>query len=628
MEKSSVADEITVRFRLWESHRRVASPFMRRPVYLRQEIYEIFEKMPKRRGQDEDAGGEATTPRKTRRSSAREGSEIDSPSRPDETPSARKSILKGTPNKANGTASIEPTPKSLRKVLFSTPNRAAGVEQTAGEKTPTATRNDRSARRKSTRALQRPQRDADSEDEELGQDAELAREILGEEGDGSDEDVADEIPVAAAPSGEDTPSKRGRPKGRRRERTPSPPPDLPPHELYFFQNRAGANRTSANTLSSHLLHHHEDYFVHMDAYKDPHASDVARLQALHRRVFDQWMFELEERFNLCLYGYGSKRQLVMEFAEHMHTHSNGKTKIVVVNGYTPGLTLKDVLTTLASAVVGKTVKLPAQPALMLDLLLQHMEEHPPSTAIQLIIHSLDHQNLRKQQSLIARLAASQHLRLLATVDNPNFPLLWDTSLLRQFHWLYHDATTFQPYTAETDVVDSVNELLGRSGRRLGGKDGVAFVLKSLPENAKALFRILVAEQLANDPSDAQSLPITNRATASDDDDESLLGASDDERAAEQQNTPSRRGRKPGSKSKLKARSRPPVANVPEGVEYRTLYHKAVEEFVCTSELNFRTLLKEFYDHQMVESRKDGLGTERLSVPFGKEELEGILQEIV
>jgi len=29
-----------------------------------------------------------------------------------------------------------------------------------------------------------------------------------------------------------------------------------------------------------------------------------------------------------------------------------------------------------------------------------------------------------------------------------------------------------------------------------------------------------------------------------------------------------------------------------GVEYRVLYQKAVEEFICSNEMNFRTLLKE------------------------------------
>jgi len=73
--------------------------------------------------------------------------------------------------------------------------------------------------------------------------------------------------------------------------------------------------------------------------------------------------------------------------------------------------------------------------------------------------------------------------------------------------------------------------------------------------------------------------------------------------------------------------RRPAQEASRGVEYRVLYHKAVEEFVCSSEVGFRTLLKEFHDHQMVESRKDGMGTERLWVPFRREELEGLGEEL-
>lgn len=38
--------------------------------------------------------------------------------------------------------------------------------------------------------------------------------------------------------------------------------------------------------------------------------------------------------------------------------------------------------------------------------------------------------------------------------------------------------------------------------------------------------------------------------------------------------------------------------------------------------------RRFHDHQMIQSRKDALGTEILSVPFRKEELETILEDIV
>ncbi|KAK5681223.1 Origin recognition complex subunit 2 [Elasticomyces elasticus] len=539
--------------------------------------------MPKRRA-EQAAIDDDPTPRKTRRATREDDEPVSSPQVAAVTPSGRKSILRGTPSKLNGTASVEPTPKSLRKVLFTTPAKPGEDDVPVVEETPTAVRNDRSARRKSQRILQSHD---ESEDEDAEADEEIAQQILDEDAsEGDDEEAA--VPIT------DTPTKsgklRGRPKGRRRERTPSPPPDLPPHELYFFQNRAGGNKTSANTLPSHLLLGHDDYFARINAYKDPHAADMKRLKQLHHRSFDQWIFELEEGFNICLYGYGSKRELVMEFAEHMYAQAESeKPNIVVVNGYTPGLTIRDILVAVGNVMSG--LKLPAQPGAMLDMLMSKLE---------------------------------------TTCDTPNFPLLWDVSITRQFCFLYHDTTTFQPYRVEIDVVEEVNALLGRSRRRLGGKDGVAYVLKSLPENARDLFRILVEEQLALADSSEPTSAIGN-ATA-DSDDEDLLGASDDEAALAGQDTPSRRVRGRGRPAKKKAApSRPiarPSASAMEGVEYRALYLKAVEAFVCTSELAFRTLLKEFHDHAMVESRRDAAGTERLGVPMGREELEALVAELM
>jgi origin recognition complex subunit 2 len=84
---------------------------------------------------------------------------------------------------------------------------------------------------------------------------------------------------------------------------------------------------------------------------------------------------------------------------------------------------------------------------------------------------------------------------------------------------------------------------------------VSFVLKSLPENAKNLFRVLVGEQLAGM-----------------DDNSGALSNNDEE---DNDNEPRVRN------------------NTEPGVEYRVLYQKAVEEFICSNEMNFRTLLKEF-----------------------------------
>lgn len=583
-----------------------------------------------KRPRDGEEGGETPTPKKVRRAAF----ENDAVASPAETPSKRKSILRATPTKVNGVRDAGPTPTPLKKVLFSTPKKHQSEDEDNID-TPTTARNDRSARRKSARALRGPVAEENSDFEDDQTNARIAAEILDTEDEEADDSAEETIGVSQSSNAPDTPSKtgrpRGRPKGKQRDRTPTPPPDLPPHETYFFQNRAGHNKTSTNALPSHLLLNHDDFRTNIEAYVDPHESDIRRLKQLHERGFDQWTFELEQGFNLCLYGYGSKRNLAMSFAEHMYHQAEKAPKILVVNGYTPGLTIRDVLTTIAYQILPKNTKLPAQPTALLDLILETLTSRP-STHLTLLIHSLDHPNLRKSQPILARLASHPSTSLLATVDTPNFALLWPISLTRQFRFLYHDSTTFEPYTAELDAVEEVNILLGRSGRRLGGKDGVAYVLKSLPENARNLFRILVAEQLAlADVEGGGGDALPGASAAEDIDSDSVLGASDEETALrEEQATPSRRQRKGRPAKKARAAPAKTVAAVvvaTEGVEYRTLYHKAVEEFVCSSEVNFRTLLKEFHDHQMVESRKDAMGTERLSVPFARGELEGMLEEL-
>lgn len=559
--------------------------------------------MAKRRKPDDEEAEDEPTPRKSRRAD-------DSPTA-SPTPTPLKSSLKQTPSKArNGFLSVDATPSSLRKVLFATPSRAEEKEDEPElHETPLAARNDRSAHRKSHQTLLHHNHHNDDDESGDERDEAIAAAILGDDDEDLDEDDeldVGEIDLAATP----TKKKPGRPRKKKRERSPSPPPNLPPHELFFFHSRAGGNKTSANTLPAGTLLGHEDYFAQIQSYEDPHAGDISRLANLHAFAFDQWIFELSTNFNICLYGYGSKRELALSFAEHLHD-SSPSTKTIIINGYAPDLSPKDILHTLAQTIFPPSKK--NNPALTnppLSLLLTHM-----TNPINIIVTSLDHSNLRKYQSLLAQLASHPKISMLATVDTLNFPLLWDLQTSTQFRFLFHDATTFAPWTAEMEVVEDVNALLGRSGARVGGREGVAFVLKSLPENARVLYRILVGEQLAG-----QDFRPPFRSDGVDEDD--IL--SDDSFGAK------RRGRKgrPQSEKKGTTPQRIVVEKTAEGVEYRTLYHKAVEEFVCSSEVNFRTLLKEFVDHRMVESKVDGTGTERLLAPFGRDELEGILEELV
>lgn len=419
----------------------------------------------------------------------------------------------------------------------------------------------------------------------------------------------------------ETPSKRGRgrPKGAKNRRTPTPEGDIPPEERYFFQTRVGpANQqpTSTNSFTALGLLSHEDYLIEARKYKDPHELEMRYLLKLHARAFPQWQLELQHGFTVCLYGWGSKRQLVTNFAEYLCRQAARRAephpKIVVVNGYAHKINMRHVLNTIATAIHSSPededaapVRLIGQPQEILDTLLGKLDS--TTQPIFLLINSLDNSSSpfrnSTAQSLLARLSAHSNINTFLTCDTPTHKLLFPSNIRDQYNLIFHDATTFASYDAETVVVDDVNELLGRKGRRVGGSQGVSFVLKSLPENARNLYRLLLSEILTilnDDDADAEEGGEDGYI------DPSLLDVSATPR---------------------KKHDRGQVAE-DVGIEYRTLYQKATEEFICSSDMNFRFLLKEFHDHQMLTTRKDASGTETLCLPLDRGEMESILEELV
>ncbi|KAI5310544.1 Origin recognition complex subunit 2 [Ascosphaera atra] len=396
-----------------------------------------------------------------------------------------------------------------------------------------------------------------------------------------------------------TPKRKGRPKGTRNRRSPTPEGDIPAHERYFFQNRPGPVQTSDNTLRGLTLLTHEEYFEQMEKYADPHSSGKAFLFDLHARSFAQWEFELLENFSVCLYGYGSKRKLAHRFAEWLcerHQDPAHQPSIVVVNGYVSGTTVRGIFAAVVEAIFGPEdmpQKLGTQPAEVLELIRSSLEREPPLRPIIVLINSIDAPALRRPayQAALARLASLPYINLLATADTPNFTLLWDISLRDQFNFVFHDCTTFEPYsTEEINVVDEVNTLLGRKVRRIGGRDGINFVLKSLPDNTRKLYRLLLTEILT-------------------------VMAEQEGLSEEEGNGKADAGAGAGAEENA-------------FVSWRTMYHKATEEFISSSEMMFRTQLKEFYDHQMIVSKTDVGGMELLGVPLLREEMESVLEELM
>ncbi|EWC45611.1 hypothetical protein DRE_05172 [Drechslerella stenobrocha 248] len=424
------------------------------------------------------------------------------------------------------------------------------------------------------------------------EDDNLARRIFAE-GDDDDDDAGSSEGESDGGMGKGsqatTPSKarRGRKPGpkpkQKKEQSPPPVVTIEGPTAYFEQNRGRPKPSSSNATVPPLSP--KSYFRLLESHEEKHVPDIEHLSSLHSANMNQWAFELSEGFNVLLYGYGSKRKLLMEFAEL--EAALGHT-VVVVNGYVGGLTIRDIFNMVVNAVLGANhgMRLGANVNDMLESVLQLLDEHDDGGLITLLVHSIDGAALRtaQVQALLSQLAAHKKVRLVASSDNILAALLWDSSTLTLFNFVSHDATTFVPYDMEISAADEAEGIVdvisggtgGRSGR--SGAKGVKYVLASLTGNAKNLYRILVATQLLAMEED---------------------GASKDRMGVEAY-----------------------------GVGYRALYQKGLEEFVCSSDLVFKTLLKEFYDHQMITSRRDLQGSEVMWAPFRKEELENILEDIL
>src|SRR5262249_50282882 len=110
----------------------------------------------------------------------------------------------------------------------------------------------------------------------------------------------------------------------------------------------------------------------------------------------------------------------------------------------------------------------------------------------LLIHNIDGPGLRSEraQSVLATLASCPNIHVVASVDHIHAPLLWDAVHMALFSWVWHDLTTFQPYTTETSYENSLMVRQGEIGLR-----GVQYVLSSLTSNAKKIFKILAQHQM-------------------------------------------------------------------------------------------------------------------------------------
>ncbi|KAL0366177.1 UNVERIFIED_CONTAM: Origin of replication complex subunit [Sesamum radiatum] len=126
-----------------------------------------------------------------------------------------------------------------------------------------------------------------------------------------------------------------------------------------------------------------------------------------------------------------------------------------------------------------------------------------------LVNNIDGPGLRdsETQQYLARLAACSHIRMVASIDHVNAPLLWDKKMVHtQFNWYWYHVPTYAPYKVEGMFFPLI---LAHNGSAQTVKTA-SIVLQSLTPNAQSVFKVLADHQLAH-PNE-EGMPFNNLYT--------------------------------------------------------------------------------------------------------------------
>lgn len=328
-----------------------------------------------------------------------------------------------------------------------------------------------------------------------------------------------------------------------------------------------------------------------------HNQERNALNECHKELYHQWCFELSQGYSLNFYGVGSKQRFILEFVngylldwyEKVMQDKNEFPVAMVINGYNPSTKLKTVIHDIITAVITPefqkqhNLRMPKHVAEAFPFLLNHLKKYQSVVKsnglvrpfLILIVHNIDGDAFRdeRSQNYLSQLAALENVWFITSTDNINASLLWDLNRFKNFNFLWHDLTTYEPYTVEMSFKDVLS--VGQSKKAIG-TNAVRIVLSSLNTNSKKLYKVLIQMQM---------------------------------KKLEENSTESAR---PGLR-----------ANIKLAPEFRSVFERCQKEFITSNETNFRNILQEFVEHKMCSVSKTVRGTEVVFIPFSYAEMEKV-----
>lgn len=151
---------------------------------------------------------------------------------------------------------------------------------------------------------------------------------------------------------------------------------------------------------------------------ESHEQAVTDMNKAYQQQFSKWKLTLNEGYSILLHGLGSKRNLLQCFHETELHHQT----VLVVNGFFPSLTIKDILDNICGDILNIALS-----SRNFHEIVDAIDDHLSANRemhIFLIVHNIDGSMLRnnKAQLILSRLARMEQIHLIASLDHIHAPM--------------------------------------------------------------------------------------------------------------------------------------------------------------------------------------------------------------
>jgi hypothetical protein len=214
------------------------------------------------------------------------------------------------------------------------------------------------------------------------------------------------------------------------------------------------------------------------------------MKSLKYTFYEEISFYLSTGLSVFLYGIGSKRTFLVDFASTLQN-----TPTLIINGYHSNCSLKHITSTLLTYLQARLKNSLNPPAIPSSLPVQskiHLLLNNLPTTLYIVIPSFDTLLLRCPDitSFLTSLLQFQP-RLLVSIDRLHSPIMLEEGFLNSFKGVFMEVNTFNADGIGTDY-DVEKEYSGRLFEGTGevGEIGVDYVLASMTKNQVEVVRVV------------------------------------------------------------------------------------------------------------------------------------------